>query len=80
LFETNCFYQKEYTFKYFTGKVIVTVLPFVETKGLTLDDVDSLKEQVRSQMIEVYDKVAAEMLAQLPPDYPGLVGFEDKNC
>jgi len=59
--------------------VIVTFLPFVETKGLTMDDVDALKEKVRNQMIEVYEKVAAEMKAKLPPDYPGLVGFEEKN-
>jgi hypothetical protein len=57
----------------------VTVLPFVETKGLAMEDVDELKETVRKQMIEVYDKVAAEMKAQLPPNYPGLVGFHDNN-
>jgi hypothetical protein len=57
----------------------VTVLPFVETKGLTLEDVDELKETVRKQMIVVYDKVAAEMKAQLPANYPGLVGFQDND-
>ncbi|XP_065344703.1 1-acyl-sn-glycerol-3-phosphate acyltransferase alpha-like [Cloeon dipterum] len=66
--------------KYHTGgKVIVTVLPFIETAGLTLDDVDELKEKVRQQMIEAYDKIAAEIKAQLPADHPGLVGFDDKN-
>lgn len=59
--------------------MIVTVLPFVETKGLTMEDVDELKERVRNQMIDVYNKVAAEMKAQLPPNYPGFVGFQDKD-
>lgn len=57
----------------------MTVLPFVETKGLIIEDVDQLKETVRQKMIDVYNKVAAEMKAQLPPNYPGLVGFHDKD-
>jgi len=57
--------------------VVVTALPYVETKGLTLDDVDELKERVRSQMEEVYRNISAELKKSLPPNYSGLVGFEE---
>jgi hypothetical protein len=62
----------------FPGKVIITALPYIETKGLTMDDVDELIMRVRSQMQEVYDGVSKELKAQLPPDYPGFEGFEEK--
>ncbi|XP_065346295.1 1-acyl-sn-glycerol-3-phosphate acyltransferase beta-like [Cloeon dipterum] len=64
--------------KYHTGgKVVITVLPYIETKGLTLDDVEDLMNRVKSEMEKVYFKVAEELKAELPPDHPGLVGFED---
>ncbi|XP_059481137.1 1-acyl-sn-glycerol-3-phosphate acyltransferase alpha-like [Neocloeon triangulifer] len=59
------------------GKVIVTALPYVETKGLTMADVDDLMTKVRSEMEKVYQQVSEELKAELPPNYPGLVGFED---
>jgi hypothetical protein len=37
--------------------------------------VEQLQEKVRAQMEEVYVKVAAELKATMPADYPGLVGF-----
>jgi len=57
--------------------MIITALPFIETKGLTLDDVDELIYRVRSQMEEVYKQVSKELKAELPLNYPGLVGYED---
>ena len=56
---------------------MITALPYVETKGLTLEDVEELQLKVSAQMEEVYIKVAAELKATLPLDYPGLVGFEN---
>lgn len=56
---------------------MITALPYVETKGLTLEDVEELQLKVSAQMEEVYAKVAAELKATLPLDYPGLVGFEN---
>lgn len=57
--------------------MIVTALPYIETKGLTLKDVDDLILKVRTQMEDVYKQVSKEVKAQLPLDYPGLVGFEE---
>lgn len=54
---------------------MITALPYIETKGLTLDDVEVLQEKVRAQMEDVYDKIANELKEKLPADYPGLVGF-----
>lgn len=47
------------------GEVIVTILPEISTKGMTSADVDSLIEQTRNAMIEVYDKTSREISAKL---------------
>ncbi|XP_065346294.1 1-acyl-sn-glycerol-3-phosphate acyltransferase alpha-like [Cloeon dipterum] len=62
-----------------TGKVIITVLPYIETKGLTLDDIGELQNKVWKQMNEVYTNVSTELRDSLPPKYPGLVGFDEEN-
>jgi len=43
------------------GKVIVTVLPPVETKSFTANDVDSLIEKVRNPMVKVYKEISEEL-------------------
>lgn len=40
-----------------TGVIHVHYLPPISTKGMTLENVDSLLEQVRAQMVEVYDRI-----------------------
>jgi hypothetical protein len=55
---------------------VITALPYIETKGLTLNDMDALMEKVRSQMVQVYEQVSTELKTALPQNYPGLVGFE----
>jgi hypothetical protein len=57
--------------------MIVTALPYIETKGLTLKDVDDLILKVRTQMEVVYYQMSKELKSQLPLDYPGLIGFEE---
>uniref|UniRef100_A0A1I7Z2L5 1-acyl-sn-glycerol-3-phosphate acyltransferase n=1 Tax=Steinernema glaseri TaxID=37863 RepID=A0A1I7Z2L5_9BILA len=48
--------------KYFKpgGEMIIEVLDPIPTKGLTLDDVPDLSDQVRAKMLEVYERVTAE--------------------
>lgn len=46
---------------YVAGKVILTVLPPVETAGKEYSDVPELAEEVRQSMIEVYKKASAEL-------------------
>lgn len=44
--------------KIFTsGDVIITALPGIPTKGLTVDDIDELMERTRRIMIETYKEV-----------------------
>ena len=46
---------------YVAGNVIVTVLPPVDTKGMSPSDVVQLTERVRSDMINVYDSSTVEV-------------------
>ncbi|XP_059481776.1 1-acyl-sn-glycerol-3-phosphate acyltransferase beta-like [Neocloeon triangulifer] len=59
-----------------SGKVIITALSYIETKGLTLDDIDELQTKVWNQMNEVYNNLSKELKISLPTNHPGLVGFE----
>lgn len=43
------------------GEVIMTVLPAVPTKGMTLEQMPELMEKVRNQMVEVYHSSSAEL-------------------
>ncbi|XP_077287330.1 1-acyl-sn-glycerol-3-phosphate acyltransferase beta-like [Arctopsyche grandis] len=52
------------------GRVIITCLDPIETKGLTLDDMDDLMKKVRDAMLECYNEVCKEVLSSLPADYP----------
>lgn len=45
-----------------SGEVIITALPEMSTKGLTLDDVDELIERTRESMIKVYKQTTREAL------------------
>ncbi|CAD5114245.1 DgyrCDS3386 [Dimorphilus gyrociliatus] len=44
------------------GKVILTALPPIQTKGLTTDDVDDLVARVRNEMFLVYQATSKEAL------------------
>ena len=46
---------------YVAGNVIVTVLPPVDTKGMSPSDVVQLTERVRSDMINVYESSTVEV-------------------
>jgi hypothetical protein len=54
------------------GRVIITALPMIPTKGLTVNDVDVLKDKVRDIMLKEYQKISEELLKALPKDYPGI--------
>lgn len=49
------------------GKMIIQALPEIPTKGLTLDDLDSLVERTRNVMSETYQSLLREVMAQAPP-------------
>ena len=46
---------------FYTGKVIVTALSAIATKGKTYDDVPTLADSVRDTMVEVYERTSAEL-------------------
>ena len=43
------------------GEVIMTVLPPVSTKGMTLEQIPELMEKVRNMMMDVYQSSSAEV-------------------
>lgn len=45
----------------FQGRVIIKALPEISTKGLTVDDVDSLLEKTRNIMIDAFNEINREM-------------------
>ncbi|CRK90844.1 CLUMA_CG004534, isoform A [Clunio marinus] len=47
------------------GEVIITALPEVSTKNLTVNDVDDLIKQVRDSMISVYVKTSKEITTKM---------------
>lgn len=53
----------------FLGHVIVQCLAPVPTKGMTLEDIPKLIEQVRGSMESTYDKLTNEVFSGLPKDY-----------
>ncbi|XP_043271576.1 1-acyl-sn-glycerol-3-phosphate acyltransferase beta-like isoform X2 [Venturia canescens] len=55
------------------GKMIVKTLEPIPTVGLEEKDLDDLKERTRTIMQEEFDKLAIEVLAALPKDYPANV-------
>lgn len=42
------------------SEIIITAMPEISTQGMTLEDIGSLIEQIRSQMIKVYDETSEE--------------------
>jgi hypothetical protein len=54
------------------GKMIIQALPEIPTKGLTLDDLDSLMERTRNIMCETFQSLLTEVTAQTPPTYPSI--------
>lgn len=45
----------------FQGRVIIKALPEISTKGLTVDDVDSLLEKTRNIMINAFNEINREI-------------------
>uniref|UniRef100_A0A0M3I126 1-acyl-sn-glycerol-3-phosphate acyltransferase n=2 Tax=Ascaris lumbricoides TaxID=6252 RepID=A0A0M3I126_ASCLU len=54
------FYEKEKHYFANSGYVIAEVMEPISTKGLTLDDVPKLTEEVREKMIVTFDRISAE--------------------
>jgi len=48
----------------FVGKVIIEALPPILTSGKVYEDVPALADQVRSIMVENYERITAELSAQ----------------
>lgn len=49
---------------FFLGKVVITTLPPIPTKGMTRDDLDTLSEMARQQMIEVFNDSSRDLVMQ----------------
>ncbi|KAJ8918029.1 hypothetical protein NQ315_011485 [Exocentrus adspersus] len=49
------------------GKVIITALPQIETKGLTLDDMEALMQKVRDVMCTTFHETSKEVIDGLYP-------------
>ncbi|XP_063243988.1 1-acyl-sn-glycerol-3-phosphate acyltransferase alpha-like [Bacillus rossius redtenbacheri] len=48
--------------KYFRrGKIVITVLPEIPTKGLTMADVDTLMEDIRNKMVKTFEDICREL-------------------
>lgn len=47
-----------------TGKVVITTLPPIPTKGMTRDDIDQLSELARQQMIQVFNETSKQLVSQ----------------
>ncbi|XP_046739021.1 1-acyl-sn-glycerol-3-phosphate acyltransferase alpha-like [Diprion similis] len=58
------------------GKMIIQTLKPIPTEGLGLEDVDDLMKRTQNIMLQVLKALTKEVLAPLPPDYPGLQGIE----
>ncbi|CAG5018800.1 unnamed protein product [Parnassius apollo] len=52
------------------GHIVIQCLDPIPTKGLNLDDVEKLTNQVREKMVTVYKDLCQEVTANLPSDYP----------
>lgn len=48
----------------FSGKVVITTLPPISTKGMTRDDLETLSEMARQQMIEVFNESSKDLVMQ----------------
>ncbi|KAJ2946575.1 hypothetical protein O0L34_g12628 [Tuta absoluta] len=46
------------------GKVVITTLAPISTKGMTRDDVETLSEMTRQQMIEVFNETSKDLVVQ----------------
>lgn len=50
------------------GKIVISVLEAIPTEGLTLDDIDSLKEKIHKLMSDEYEKLHKEIRNQQQAD------------
>ncbi|KAI8429644.1 hypothetical protein MSG28_000225 [Choristoneura fumiferana] len=46
------------------GKVVITTLPPIPTKGMTRDDIEVLSEMARQKMIEVFNDSSKDLVMQ----------------
>ena len=53
----------------FLGNVIISALPPVPTRGLTIGDVDNLMQQVRESMLDEFERMSKEVKSDLLPSY-----------
>lgn len=51
----------QYLFIFFLGKVVITALPQIETKGMKMDQLEELMERVRSAMLATYHETSKEV-------------------
>ncbi|KAG6463424.1 hypothetical protein O3G_MSEX013872 [Manduca sexta] len=46
------------------GKVVITTLPPIPTKGMTRNDLEALSEMAREQMIDVFNESSKDLVMQ----------------
>lgn len=51
-------------FLFILGKVVITTLPPIPTKGMTRDDLEILSDMARQQMIEVFNESSKDLVKQ----------------
>ncbi|XP_028033514.1 1-acyl-sn-glycerol-3-phosphate acyltransferase alpha isoform X1 [Bombyx mandarina] len=47
------------------GKVVITTLPPISTKGMTRNDLDALSEMARQQMLDVFHEASKDLVMQI---------------
>jgi len=56
------------------GKVIISALPPIETKGLPKDQLDNFIQKVHHVMEVEYEKLCDEIISKLPEQHPFFTG------
>lgn len=58
----HCFFLTHLFFN--QGKVVITTLPPIPTKGMTRDDIEALSEMARQKMIDVFNESSKDLVMQ----------------
>lgn len=58
------FSRNDKFFLFSSGKVVITTLPPISTKGMTRNDLETLSDMTRQQMIEVFNESSKNLVMQ----------------
>lgn len=63
----------------FAGRIIVQVLPEISTTGLTVNDVDELRNKVRDTMVETFEQLKQDIAiesAEAPSTWSNMFSYD----